>query len=164
MKNARLKIAGSLTLALILLPTMALAWWSKDWTQRTTVTLNTSSAGVATQAALSAVAIPVRLHSGNFDFVNARPDGPDLRVVAGDDKTPLKFWIERFDSVNELAVVWVQDPAVVPGTDKNTIYVYAGNDKAAADANAPGTAASIGDAATIAAFHFSEKDGIAADQ
>ena len=159
-----MKIARSLTVALILLPTMALAWWSKDWSQRTTVTLNTSSAGVALQGALSGVAIPVRLHSGNFDFVNARPDGSDLRVMAGDDKTPLKFWIERFDSVNELAVVWVQTPTVVPGTDKNTIYVYAGNDKAAADANAPGTASSIGDAATIAAFHFSEKDGIAADQ
>jgi biopolymer transport protein ExbB len=159
-----MKIARTLTVALILLPTMALAWWSKDWTQRTMVTLNTSSAGVAMQGALSAVAIPVRLHSGNFDFVNARPDGSDLRVMAADDKTPLKFWIERFDSVNELAVVWVQDPAVIPGTDTNTIYVYAGNDKAAADANAPGTAASIGDAATIAAFHFSEKDGIAADQ
>jgi biopolymer transport protein ExbB len=159
-----MKIARSLTLALILLPTMALAWWSKDWTQRTAVTLNTSSAGIAIQGALNGMAIPIRLHSGNFDFVNSRPDGSDLRVVAGDDKTPLKFWIERFDGVNELAVVWVQDPGVLPGTDKNTVYLYAGNEKAAADAGAAGTASVIGDAATIAAFHLSEKDGIATDQ
>jgi biopolymer transport protein ExbB len=159
-----MKIARSLTLVLILLPTLALAWWSKEWTQRTSVALNTSSTGVAIQGTMSGVAIPIRLHSGNFDFVNSRPDGSDLRVVAGDDKTPLKFWIERFDSVNELAVVWVQDPSVLPGTDKNTVYVYAGNDKAAADAGAAGTASVIGDAATVAAFHFSEKDGIAADQ
>lgn len=159
-----MKIARPLTLVLILLPTMALAWWSKEWSQRTAVTLNTSSAGIATQSTLNGIAIPIRLHSGNFDFVNARPDGSDLRVLAGDDKTPLKFWIERFDSVNELAVVWVQDPGVLPGTDKNTVYVYAGNDKAAADAGSASAPSAIGDAATIAAFHFSEKDGIAADQ
>jgi biopolymer transport protein ExbB len=159
-----MKIARSLTVALILLPAIALAWWNKDWTQRTAVTLNTSASGVALQGALSGVGIPIRLHSGNFDFVNARPDGSDLRVVAGDDKTPLKFWIERFDSVNELAVVWVQVPSILPGTDKNTLYVYAGNDKASADANAPGTASVIGDSGNTTAFHFSEKDGIAADQ
>jgi biopolymer transport protein ExbB len=159
-----MKIARSLTLVLILLPTMAFAWWSKEWSQRTVVTLNTSSAGVAVQGTLSNVAIPIRLHSGNFDFVNARPDGSDLRVLAGDDKTPLKFWIERFDSVNELAVLWVQDPGVLPGTDKNTVYVYAGNEKGAADAGSAGAPSVIGDPATIAAFHFSEKDGIAADQ
>jgi biopolymer transport protein ExbB len=143
---------------------MALAWWNKDWSQRTAVTLNTSSAGVAIQGTLSNVAIPIRLHSGNFDFVNARPDGSDLRVLAADDRTPLKFWIERFDSVNELAVLWVQAPSILPGTDKNIVYVYAGNDKAVADTGSAGAPAAIGDAATIAAFHFSEKDGIAADQ
>lgn len=153
-----------MTLVLLLLPTMALAWWNKDFSQRTAVTLNTSGTGVAIQGTLNNVAIPIRLHSGNFDFVNARPDGSDLRVLAGDDKTPLKFWIERFDSVNELAVVWVQEPSVLPGTDKNTVYVYAGNDKAAADAGSAGAPSVSGDAATIAAFHFSEKDGIAADQ
>jgi biopolymer transport protein ExbB len=159
-----MKIVKALVVALIFLPTIALAWWNKDWAQRTAVTLNTSGAGVAISGSLSGVAVPVRLHSGNFDFVGARPDGSDLRVLAGDDKTPLKFWIERYDSVNELAVLWVQLPGVLPGTDKNALYVYAGNDKAAPDANSPGTQAAIGDAATIAAFHFSEKDGIAADQ
>jgi biopolymer transport protein ExbB len=159
-----MKIARTLTVVLMLLPTLAFAWWSKDWAQRTTVTLNTSSAGVALDATLTGVAIPVRLHSGNFDFVGARPDGSDLRVMAGDDKTPLKFWIERFDSVNELAVLWVQVPSILPGTDKNTIYVYGGNDKAIPDANGPGTPAAVADAETIAAFHFAEKDGIAADQ
>jgi biopolymer transport protein ExbB len=159
-----MKTARNLTLLLMLLPTLALAWWSNDWKQRTAVTLNTSAAGVPIQETLANVAIPVRLHSGNFDFVDAKPDGSDLRVLAGDDKTPLKFWTERFDSVNELAVVWVQVPSVLPGTDKNTIYVYAGNDKAASDANSGGTAAAVADASTAAVFHFAEKDGVAADQ
>jgi biopolymer transport protein ExbB len=159
-----MKAAKVLTALLLLLPAWAQAWWNADWKQRTAVILNTSEAGVAVRETLAGVAVPVRLHSGNFDFVGAKADGSDLRVLAGDDKTPLKFWIERFDSVNELAVVWVQVPNILPGTDKNSIYVYAGNDKAATDANGAGTAAAIADAATLAAFHFAEKDGIAADQ
>jgi biopolymer transport protein ExbB len=159
-----MKSAKLLTALLILLPALAQAWWNNDWKQRTAVTLNTTDAGVAVRETLSAVMLPVRLHSGNFDFVGAKADGSDLRVVAGDDKTALKFWIERFDAVNELAVLWVQVPSVLPGTDKNTIYVYAGNDKAPADTAGAGTAASIVDASTTAVFHFSEKDGIAANQ
>jgi biopolymer transport protein ExbB len=158
------KTAKILSIFLILLPAAALAWWNGDWKQRTVITLNTSATGIATQETLNGISVPVRLHSGNFDFVGARPDGSDLRVVAGDDKTALKFWIERFDSVNELAVLWVQVPTVLPATDKNTVYVYGGNDKAAADASSAGTAAAIGDAATLAAFHFAEKDGVSADQ
>jgi biopolymer transport protein ExbB len=159
-----MKRARVVTALLLLLPAVALAWWNDAWKQRTAVILNTSSAGVPVQETLTNVAIPVRLHSGNFDFVGAKPDGSDLRVLAGDDKTPLKFWIERFDGVNELAVVWVQAASVLPGTDKNTIYVYGGNDKAAADTGGPGTPESVADTATVAAFHFAEKDGIAADQ
>jgi biopolymer transport protein ExbB len=156
-----IKFLKILTLMVLLAPALAQAWWNPDYRQRTSVILNTSSAGVALQEAFTNVAIPVRLHSGNFDFVGAKADGSDLKVIAGDDKTPLKFWIERFDSVNELAVLWVLVPSILPGTDKNTIYVYAGNDKAAAEA---GSASGVVDASTLAAFHFAEKDGVAADQ
>jgi len=92
--------------------------------------------------------VPVRLHSGNFDFLAAKPDGSDLRVVAADDKTPLKFWVERFDGTNELAVVWVQLPNVAPGTDKNLVHVYAGNEKAVAETASP----ALFDGAMAAAF------------
>jgi len=155
-----MKTMRIVALLLVALPGMAQAWWSKDWKQRTTITLNTSAAGVQTQQAVTGMTVPVRLHSGNFDFLSAKPDGSDVRVVAGDDKTPLKFWIERFDSVNELGVLWVQVPAIAPGTDKNLFYVYAGNDQAPAQT----PDAAVFDAATLAAFHFAEKDGIAADQ
>ena len=155
-----MKILRILTLLLVMLPAIAQAWWNKDWKQRTTITLNTTAAGVATQQAVTGMTVPVRLHSGNFDFVGAKPDGSDLRVVAGDDKTQLKFWVERFDSVNELGVLWVQLPAIAPGSDKNVFYVYGGN----AQAPAPATDAAIFDAATLAAFHFAERDGIATDQ
>jgi len=155
-----MKTAKLFLLLLLVLPGVSQAWWNKDWKQRTQITLNTSAQGVTTQQPANGLTLPVRLHSGNFDFVGAKPDGSDLRVVAGDDKTELKFWVERYDSVNELGVLWVQVPTVLPGTDKNVLYVYAGNDKAAAAATSP----AIFDAATVAAFHFAEKDGLAADQ
>lgn len=112
------------------------AWWNKDWSVRTRLTLNTGAQGVTTQEAVTNLVVPVRLHSGNFDFTSAKEDGSDLRVLAADDKTPLKFSVERYDGVNELAVLWVQLPSVLPNTDKNSLYVYAGNPKASAEAPA----------------------------
>ena len=141
------------------LPTLAQAWWNADFKHRTKVVLNTTAQGVETKEALSGVVVPVRLHSGNFDFLGAKPDGADLRVVAADDKTPLKFWVERFDGANELAVVWVQLPNTLPGTDKNIVHVYAGNEAAAAESTSP----AIFDGAMAAAITFAGKAGETAD-
>jgi biopolymer transport protein ExbB len=135
--NALKQWALLAALGLGLLSSPAHAWWSADFKHRTKVTLNTSANGVETKETLSGVVVPVRLHSGNFDFLGTQPDGRDLRVVAADDKTPLKFWIERFDGVNELGVLWVQLPSLAAGTDKNAVYVYAGNEQAAAEAANP---------------------------
>jgi len=158
-----MKVLRSLTLAMAIgagmMPLTSQAWWSGDYKHRTKVTLNTTAQGVETKEALSGVVVPVRLHSGNFDFLGAKPDGGDIRVVAADDKTPLKFWVERFDSTNELAVLWVQVPSVAPGTDKNNIFVYAGNEQAAAEANS----AAIFDGAMLAAISMSGKDAEAID-
>jgi biopolymer transport protein ExbB len=160
--NPILTVTRTLPLMLVLLltgfSTAAQAWWNESWSQRTRITLNTSNVGIETREALSQVAVPVRLHSGNFDFLAAKPDGSDLRVVAGDDKTPLKFRIERFDGANELAVLWVEVPAVAPGSDKNQLYVYFGNTQAAAE-----PPAAVADAGTAAAIRFAEADGSAAD-
>jgi biopolymer transport protein ExbB len=149
-------VAGGL---IALLPASANAWWNKDWTQRTRVTLNTSAQGLETKEAASMVSVAVRLHSGNFDFIAANEDGSDLRVVAGDDKTPLKFSVERFDSLNELAVLWVLVPTVAPGSEKNNLYVYSGNKKAGPDAATAGGF----DASTLAAIHFSDTPPMGAD-
>ena len=143
--------------ALLAAPLLSHAWWNKDWTVRTKITLNTSSTGVPTEEAVTNLVLPVRLHSGNFDFVATKEDGSDLRVLAADDKTPLKFTIERFDAINELAVLWVQVPSVMPGTDKNLLHVYGGNPKAAVEAPTEVLAA---DSVVV---HFSEADGAAAD-
>jgi biopolymer transport protein ExbB len=154
MKFVRI-LTAALSLAAGLVPLSASAWWNPEFQHRTKVTLNTTAQGVETKEALSGVVVPLRLHSGNFDFLGAKPDGADLRVVAADDKTPLKFWVERFDGTNELAVVWVQVPVMSPGTDKNAVFVYAGNEKATAEAATP----AIFDGAMAAAISFSGQAG-----
>ncbi len=160
----RLRSLAGLLLAWLLLlpatPAWAAGWWNEAWAQRTRFTLNTGTAGVELREPLAGVLVPLRLHSGNFDFIGAKPDGSDLRVLAGDDKTELPFWLERFDGANELAVLWVQLPAVAPGSDKNTLSVYAGNAQATAPA-AP--AQPLADGGALALFHFAEADGNAAD-
>ena len=150
--------SAAFLLALAAVPLAASAWWDDAYSQRTRITLNTTTAGVETRAAISGALVPLRLHSGNFDFVAAKPDGSDLRVVSADDKTPLKFVVERFDGTNELAVLWIEWPTVAPGTDKNEVYVYSGNAKAAAE-----PAAVVAGSGTAAAFRFAERDGSAAD-
>jgi len=145
-------------LATLTIPHVAQAWWNPDFQQRTQITLNTGPAGVTTSEAVNGVAVPVRLHSGNFDFIAAKPDGSDLRVLAADDKTPLTFSVERYDGNNELAVLWVQVPTVAPGSDKNVLFVYAGNDKASAEAGTP-----VADSGALLTLRFTEKDGLAGD-
>lgn len=147
----------SLCAALLAAPTIASAWWNPEWTTRTKVTLNTSPQGLETKEVVNGLVVPVRLHSGIFDFTAAKEDGSDLRVLAADDKTPLKFSVERYDGVNELAVLWVQLPTLLPGTDKNLLHVYAGNPKVAAEPSA------VVFGTDTLSLHFAEAEGAAAD-
>lgn len=138
-------------------PLLSHAWWNKDWTTRAKVTLTPSSASLESKDPLNQVVVPVRLHSGNFDFAAAKVDGSDLRVIGPDDKTPLRYSVERFDAVNELAIVWVAVPALNAAAP-TVVHVYAGN------ANAPAEpAANPFDAGYVSVVHFSETDGPAAD-
>jgi len=157
MNTLRTKLALIATAA-ALLGTPAHAAWNKDFPVHTKITLDTTDKGLSLPAAQADIVVPVRLHSGNFDFAAAKPDGSDLRVIAADDKTPLPFEVERFDGVNELALLWVHVDQVLPGTDKNVIHVYAGNPAANAEGQARVFAAKH-----AAVLHFSEQDGPAVD-
>jgi len=142
--------------ASVLVPAMAHAWWNQDWTARRKIAIDPAAVGL--QGPVSNVPVLVRLHTGNFPFAEADLDGKDLRFIAEDDKTPLAFHVEVFDSANELALIWVQLPQVAPGT-KPAIWMYYGNDKAPPASNASGTY----DPSHLAVFHFSEKGGAPQD-
>lgn len=147
-----------LGLCACLLSAPAHAWWHDDWSQRARVVIDTTDKGLPLPTAQTDVVLPLRLHSGNFDFASAAPDGSDLRVIGADDKTPLPFSIERFDAINELALLWVRVPTVAQGSDKNLLHVYAGHPNAPADTAQPVFAQGF-----AAVLHFSETEGPARD-
>ena len=70
--------------------------------------------GADVKEALTDFPVLVRLHSGNFTFENAKSDGSDIRFVASDDKTPLKYHIERYDPKEEMVLIWVKVPQIAP--------------------------------------------------
>ncbi len=137
----------------------ALAAWNADWPKRVKVTINTAADGVPITAASDNVPVLVRLHTGNFQFLDAKPDGSDLRVVAADDKTPLKFHIEKFDGVNELALVWVQVPRVNPGAKADFVWLYYGNPKAVP----AGDTKTSYDSSQGLVYHFAENEATPQD-
>ena len=138
---------------------LANAAWNAEWKQRVKLGLNTSPDGLAMAAPVDGAPVLVRLHTGNFQFVEAKPDGSDLRFIAGDDKTPLKFHIEKFDGLNELALVWVQLPKLLPGVKTESIWLYYGNP----NAPAAGDAKTTYDAAQALVYHFGEREPLPQD-
>ena len=128
---------------------LAHAEWNAEWTVRNKISINPQ--GLA-EAAYQAPVL-VRLHSGNFDFTSVNIDGSDIRFIAADDKTELKYHIEKFDAINELAIIWVQLPFVKVDEKDAHFWLYSGNEKAVAStATKPNWDANI-----VANFHFSEK-------
>ncbi|GAB4556625.1 MAG: DUF2341 domain-containing protein [Rhizobacter sp.] len=149
------KIAAfALVLVCLLASGVSNAAWNADWKQRTKLGLNTAADGVATTAGVDTVPVLVRLHTGNFAFVEAKPDGSDLRFIAADDKTPLKHHIEKFDGLNELALVWVQVPKLAAGNKTDFIWLYYGNPNAAPAEDAKGSY----DATQGLVYHFGERE------
>src|SRR5262245_10595931 len=82
----------------------AYAWWNDQWAFRKEITFDLSAAGADIGGAPADVPVLIRLSLGNFGyFSDTKPDGSDLRFVAGDDKTPLESHVERYDPVAQIA-------------------------------------------------------------
>ncbi|WP_354238474.1 DUF2341 domain-containing protein [Bradyrhizobium sp. LA2.1] len=139
-------------------PSPAAAWWNDQWTLRKKITIDTGPSGAGISDAIGTTPILVRLHVGNFRFGGAKDDGGDLRFVAGDDKTPLKHHVEKYDSLLGEALVWVGVPDLKPGT-KNDIWLYYGNQKAPTAVDAKGTY----DPDTLLVYHFNDRSTPAQD-
>jgi biopolymer transport protein ExbB len=145
---------------LLLLPSLCFAWWNDEWNFRKEISLDLTSAGGDIAATATDVPVLLRLSLANFQyFGDVKPDGSDLRVVAGDDKTPLKFHVERFDATNQMAFVWVRVPRLPGGTNTEKIYLYYGNKDAPAATDVAGTY----DANQTLVLHFGETEGAPRD-
>jgi len=133
-----------------------MAWWNPDWSSRKALTVNTTAAGVDVQSELHDVPVLVRLHGGNFpQFLNVKDGGADFRFVAGDDQTPLKYHVEKFDAAAQIALVWVKLPLLKPQSTDNRFYLYFGNQAA----NQGDDAGATYDVDTSGAFHFANAAG-----
>ncbi len=116
-----------LFLALSLMAAAAHAWWNEEWAKRQTITLDTGQTGVAIAGPVADLPILVRLHTGNFPyFLSSLPNGGDLRFMAEDDTTPLRFHVERWDAIHEMGLVWVRVPSLAPGATTR-VRMYFGN-------------------------------------
>jgi biopolymer transport protein ExbB len=131
---------------LLFLSQVALA---EDWSGSKKINLNPTAAGVELKGDLSHVPVLLRLHTGNFaHFLDMKEDGSDLRFFAADEETPLPYHVEKFDSLNELALIWVQAPKLAAKAD--FIWMKYGNPQAA-DAQ---DAKAVYDANFVAVYHF----------
>jgi len=156
------KSAKLLVLAALLAPALALAasWWNNDWKYRKEIGFDLSPAGADIAATPQDVPVLVRLSLANFSYFNdTKPDGSDFRVLAGDDKTPLKFHFEKYDPQNQMALLWVNVPQITGGSKSEKIYAYYGNPDAQSAADAPGTY----DSSQVLVLSFGDGTGTPSD-
>jgi biopolymer transport protein ExbB len=158
-----MKSAARLLVAVAaLLPVAALAasWWSNDWKYRKEIGFDTTSTGADISGTPQDVPVLVRLSLANFSYFNdTKPDGSDFRLVAGDDKTPLKFHFEKYDPQSQIALLWVRVPQITGNAKSDKIYAYYGNADAPAAADIPGTY----DAQQALVLSFTEANGLPMD-
>ncbi len=130
------------------------AWWQKDWTQRTPLTVDTTTTGVNLSGPIGRTPLLIRLHSGNFDFGASADNGSDIRIIAADNKTPLTYHIESYDPLLGVGTLWVDMPKLAGG-EKAPIWLYHGNKAAPAAVNTGSTF----DADTVLVLHYDEAVG-----
>ena len=152
MSNRRTSLGLRAGLLLLVLPSAAYAYWNEEWTARKRLQIDTSAAGAGISEPIGPTAVLIRLTPGNFRFDAAKEDGSDLRFVAGDDKTPLKFHVEKYDALLGEALVWVGLPDLKPGA-KTDLWIYFKNPKAIPAEDAKGTY----DPGAVLVYHFGER-------
>jgi len=54
--------------------------------------------------------IKITLTSSNFDFSKTNSNGEDIRFSDDSNTTTLNYWIEKWDAINQQAVLWVKVP------------------------------------------------------
>jgi biopolymer transport protein ExbB len=151
-----------MVIAAALFPALAPAasWWNNDWKYRKEISFDLSATGADVSGTPQDVPVLIRLSLANFSYFNdTKADGSDFRLVAGDDKTPLKFHFEKYDPQNQMALLWVRVPQITGGSKTEKIYAYYGNADAPAAADVPGTY----DAQQSLVLSFAETTGLPGD-
>src|ERR1700677_805886 len=99
------RLAALIAVVGTLIPMAALAAtrWNNDGKYRKEISLDLPATGADAAGTPLDVPVLIRLSLANFSYFNdTKPDGSDFRIVAGDDKTPLKFHFEKYDPPSQI--------------------------------------------------------------
>jgi len=148
-----MKRFGLLLILFTLLPSLASAWWNDEWGFKKKISFDTKKLqqdGVTFPEDAFAL---IRLHTGNFTyFMDIAEKGKDIRVLAADEATPLKFYIEKLDPVNEMALIWVKLPKDIATNPEPSFWIYYGNAQAVDGQDVAGSF----DVSEVLAFQFDQ--------
>ena len=146
-------------LLLVLTPSLAWSWWNNDWSSRKQIGLDGSVTGADIQETVTDFPLLLRLHTGNFGyFADLAENGKDLRFMA-DEKTATKHQVEKFDAINEMALVWVKAPRFQGGAATGSVWMYYGNQNAVDGSDSKG----VYDVNQALTFHFAEGETLPQD-
>jgi hypothetical protein len=105
-----------------------------QWRYSERLYLNTSSSGAGVAGLVTNFPVLVRLNDATFDFSQAQNKGEDIRFTKSDG-SPLSHEIERWDSGNKRAEIWVKADTVYGGDSTQWLMMYWGNPLAADSSN-----------------------------
>ncbi len=96
--------------------------------------LNTSAEGAGVTGDVVNFPVLIRLRSDNFDFNQAKADGSDLRF-AKVDGMPLAYEVERWNTVDMQADIWVKVDTVFGNNSSQYFIMYWGNSDAISESD-----------------------------
>lgn len=106
------------------------------WTYKGNIKVDTTSSGYDVTNNVTNFPMLVRLNSSNFDFTKAMTNGEDIRF-SDSNGNQLFYEIERWDSVNQLAEVWVKLDTVLGNNNTQYFTMYWGKSGSVTQSSGP---------------------------
>lgn len=122
-------------------------WWNGAWSRRRPISFDTSTV----ESDQTSFAARIRLDSSRIDYDAAESQGADLRFVADDQRTELDYEVEYWDESGD-SEVWLRLPVVPASPAPLQVWMYYGNEGAAAAQNP----ATVWEPDYVSVHHFSD--------
>lgn len=113
--------------------TLEITWWNSNWTYRQEVMISNNTNDNDLDGYQLLFEFDDSAEYGDF-WQHVDENGDDIRFIASDDTTELDYWIQDWDYTASTADIWVQTDAL-PATSTEWIYMYYGNNGAAAESD-----------------------------
>lgn len=97
------------------------AWYDAAWMYRIPVTVHNPN-----NVPLTDYQTRIDLTGADFPFIEALPNGADLRFTDAGSATVYPHWLEKYDQLGQSAWIWVKIPSI-PANGDVTLEMYYGN-------------------------------------